>query len=84
MLRADRVRFSVARDIAPLESYDHEPIERLLYDWKWLALFFNRVNTAIGKNPLYPLDIPPPVIRKLGFVQPDCQWLCSTAHFVCR
>jgi hypothetical protein len=26
------------------------------------------VNTAMGKDPLYPFEIPPPVIRKLGFV----------------
>ena len=68
VVHADRVRFSLPRDIAPLASYDDAPIERLLYDWKWLSLFFNRVNTAMGKNPLYPFEIPPPVIRKLGFV----------------
>jgi hypothetical protein len=68
VLRADRVRFSVPRDITPLESYDHEPIERLLYDWKWLSLFFNRVNAAMGKDPLYPFDVPPPVTGKMGFV----------------
>ncbi len=68
VVQADRVRFSLPRDIAPLESYDDAPIERLLYDWKWLSLFFNRVNTSMGKNPLYPFEIPPPVIRKLGFV----------------
>jgi hypothetical protein len=33
-----------------------------------LSLFFNRVNAAMGKNPLYPFDIPPPVARKLAFV----------------
>ena len=44
------------------------PIEQLLDDWKWLSLFFNRVNAAMGKNPLYPFDIPPPVVRKLAFV----------------
>jgi hypothetical protein len=44
------------------------PIERLLEDWKWLSLCFNRVNTAMGKNPLYPFDIPPAVVRKLAFV----------------
>ena len=68
VLHADQVRFSVPRDIAPLESYDDAPIERLLYDWTWLAMFFNRVNTAMGKNPLYPFVIPPPVISKLGFI----------------
>jgi hypothetical protein len=31
-------------------------------------MFFNRVNTAMGKNPLYPFVIPPPVIGKLGFI----------------
>jgi hypothetical protein len=77
VLRCDRVRFSFSRDIAPLQSYDREPIERLLYDWKWLALFFNRVNTAMGKSPLYPFDVPPPVIRKLGFVH---RVVCETAH----
>lgn len=41
--------------------------QRLLYDWKWLSLFFNHVNTSMGKPPLYPFEIPPPVIRKLGF-----------------
>jgi hypothetical protein len=68
VLHADRVRVAVPRDIAPLESYDDAPIERLLYDWKWLSLLFNRVNTAMGKDPLYPFDIPAPVVRKLGFV----------------
>ena len=56
------------RDIVPLASYAQAPIEQLLYDWKWLALFFNRINTAMGKQPLYPFEIPPPVIGKLGFV----------------
>lgn len=68
VLHADRVRFSVPRDIVPLESYGVATIEQLLDDWKWLALFFNRVNTAMGKNPLYPFHIPPPVVRKLAFV----------------
>jgi hypothetical protein len=66
--RADKVRFAVPRDIVPLESYDDAPIERLLFDWQWLSLFFNRVNTAMGKNPLYPFTIPPPVVAKLGFI----------------
>jgi hypothetical protein len=33
-----------------------------------LSLCFNRVNTAMGKNPLYPFYIPPAVVRKLAFV----------------
>jgi hypothetical protein len=68
VLKADRVRFSAPRDIVPLESYDNAPIERLLFDWHWMSLLFNRVNTAMGKNPLYPFEIPGPVVAKLGFV----------------
>ena len=45
-----------------------EGVERLLDDWSWISLFFNRVNTAMGKNPLYPFTIPPPVVTKLDFV----------------
>jgi hypothetical protein len=33
-----------------------------------MAMFFNRVNTAMGKNPLYPFEIPPAVVTKLGFI----------------
>jgi hypothetical protein len=33
-----------------------------------LSLFFDHVNTSMGKPPPYPFEIPPPVIRKLGFV----------------
>jgi hypothetical protein len=68
ILVADRTSIAVPRDIVPLASYADAPIEQLLDDWKWLALFFNRINTAMGKPPLYPFEIPPPVIRKLGFV----------------
>jgi hypothetical protein len=67
-LSAERVRFAASRDIVALESYADVPVERLLFDWKWTALFFNRVNAAMGKNPLYPFEIPPPVTAKLGFV----------------
>jgi hypothetical protein len=56
------------QSIVPLESYSDAPIEWLLYDWTWMSLFFNRVNTAIGKSPLYPFEIPSPVAHKLGFV----------------
>lgn len=68
MLDSDQVRFTMDRDIVPLQSYADEPIERLLYDWKWLSTMFNRVNVAMGRRPLYPFDIPQPVVRKLGFV----------------
>jgi len=68
VLLADRVRFTAPRDIVPLESYADEPIERLLFDWHWMSLLFNRVNIAMGKRPVYPFDIPPAVVTKLGFV----------------
>lgn len=68
MLESDQVRFSMDRDIVPLASYADQPVERLLYDWKWLSTMFNRVNQAMGARPVYPFEIPPPVVRKLGFV----------------
>ena len=68
VLHADRVRFTAPGDVVPLESYSGVPIERLLDDWKWIALFFNRVNTAMGNGPLYPFEISLPVVEKLGFV----------------
>lgn len=68
VLQADRVRFAAPRDVVPLECYDDVPVERLLDDWSWISLFFNRVNTAMGKSPLYPFTIPPPVVTKLDFV----------------
>jgi hypothetical protein len=68
VLSAEKVRFSAPRDIVALESYAEVPVERLLFDWKWVSLFFNRVNSAMGKNPLYPFEIAPPVTAKLGFV----------------
>lgn len=68
VLLADRVRFAAPGDVVPLESYADAPVEHLLSDWKWIALFFNRVNTAMGKSPLYPFEISEPVVAKLGFV----------------
>ena len=74
------------RDIVPLESYDDVPIERMLFDWRWMSLFFNRVNTAMGKNPLYPFEIPPAVVAKLGFIhrvirqRPSAEWSIEMEH----
>ena len=68
VLHAERVRFAAPRDVIPLESYANVPIDQLLDDWKWISLFFNRVNTAMGKGPLYPFEISAPVAEKLGFV----------------
>ena len=33
-----------------------------------MSTFFNRINTSMGKPPLYPFESPPPVVAKLGFV----------------
>jgi hypothetical protein len=77
VLHADLVRFAAPRDIVPLESYDDVPIERMLFDWRWMSLFFNRVNTAMGKNPLYPFEIPRAVAGKLGFIH---RVIRETAH----
>lgn len=68
VLQANRVRFAAPGDIAPLTSYAEASVEELLDDWRWIALFFNRVNAAMGKNPLYPFEITAPVADKLGFV----------------
>ncbi|MGE0214146.1 zinc-binding metallopeptidase family protein [Mycolicibacterium sp.] len=68
VLHADRVRFRAPRDVTPSPCYDDASVHRLLDDWAWIALFFNRVNTAMGKPPLYPFTIPPPVADKLDFV----------------
>lgn len=54
-------------DITPLESDTGAPIERLLFDWNWISLFLDRVNTAMGKNPLCPFDISEAVADKLVF-----------------
>ncbi|MEZ0352300.1 putative zinc-binding metallopeptidase [Mycobacterium sp. pR1184] len=80
ILVADRASVAVPRDIVPLASYAEAPIEQLLYDWQWLALFFNRINTAMGKAPLYPFEIPPPVIRKLGFVHKVIRQVAPTGY----
>lgn len=68
ILHGDRVRFAAPGDVEPLTSYADVPVQRLLDDWRWISLFFNRVNTAMGKNPLYPFAIPGPVVDKLDFV----------------
>lgn len=68
VLHADRVRFDAPGDVIPLESYADVPIERLLSDWHFISLLLNRANTAMGKNPLYPFEISPAVVAKLGFV----------------
>lgn len=68
VLHADRVRFDTPHDVVPLQSYADVPVEQLLSDWHYISLLFNRANSAMGKNPLYPFDISPAVVHKLAFV----------------
>jgi hypothetical protein len=68
VLDAERASGYSAHPVIPLEDYSSEPIERMLDDWHWLSLLFNRVNRAMGKDDLYPFVIPDPVATKLGFV----------------
>ena len=68
VLHANRVRFSAPHDVVPLDSYADVPVERLLSDWRYVSLLLNRANTAMGKSPLYPFEISPAVVAKLGFV----------------
>ncbi len=55
-------------DVVPLESYQDEPIQRLLTDWEWMSQGFNRINRAMGFGDLYPFDIVGPVRHKLAFM----------------
>jgi len=55
-------------DVVPLESYQDEPIQRLLTDWEWMSQGFNRINRAMGFGDLYPFDLVGPVRHKLAFM----------------
>jgi len=55
-------------EIRPRTSYADASMDQILADWLPLAMFFNRVNNAMGKRDLYPFGISPPVARKLDFV----------------
>lgn len=54
--------------VAPSERYEELGFDVLLEDWRWLSLFLNRVNRALGKRDLYPFRISPPVAEKLRFI----------------
>ena len=43
-------------------------VDRMLDDWHWLSLMFNRVNRAMGQRDLYPFELTEPVKTKLAFV----------------
>lgn len=55
-------------DVRPRESYESEPIQRLLTDWEWMSQAFNRINRSMGFGDLYPFTIVVPVRQKLEFV----------------
>ncbi len=68
VLRAERVPELLTVDLVPGEDYRQVPVERILDDWRLIAMFFNRVNRAMGHDDLYPFAIPDPVARKLAFI----------------
>ncbi|MGZ8805095.1 MAG: zinc-binding metallopeptidase family protein [Microbacterium sp.] len=55
-------------DVIPQESYENEPVQRLLNDWEWMSQAFNRINRSMGFGDLYPFDIVKPVREKLGYM----------------
>ncbi|CAN5567063.1 putative zinc-binding metallopeptidase [soil metagenome] len=59
---------SVGGDVRPLMDYSAESMERMLDDWHWLSMMFNRVNRTMGQHDLYPFGLPGPVIAKLAFM----------------
>jgi len=68
VLSADRVPGIIDHDIVPEGDYRELGLDRMLGDWHWLALMFNRVNRAMGQRDLYPFVLTDPVIEKLRFV----------------
>ena len=68
VLDSTRVSGIVDHDIVPAHDYRELGIGRMLDDWHWLSLMFNRVNRAMGQRDLYPFDLPDPVVAKLAFV----------------
>ena len=68
VLSAARLDGLIDHDIVPRASYLDHGIEDVIADWRWLSLFFNAVNHAMGKDDLYPFRLVEPAVRKLGFV----------------
>ncbi|WP_036507559.1 zinc-binding metallopeptidase family protein [Nocardioides sp. URHA0020] len=68
VLKADRVPQLLTEDVEPGLDYGDRTVDQILDDWRVLAIFFNRVNRAMGHADLYPFTIPDPVTRKLAFV----------------
>lgn len=68
VLDASRLEGLIDQDIIPLASYSDHEMADVMADWRWLSLFFNAVNHAMGKDDLYPFRLVEPVVRKLAFV----------------
>lgn len=68
VLDAGRVRGIIEHDIVPASDYSELGLDRMLEDWHWLSLMFNRVNRTMGQRDLYPFTLSPPVIEKLRLV----------------
>lgn len=68
VLHADRVGGVIEQNVEPRSSYRDAPMSEMLWDWKWLSLFFNRINHSMGKGDLYPFTLTEPVRHKLDFV----------------
>ena len=68
VLDASRVQGIVEQNVVPEFDYRELGIERMLHDWRWLSLMFNRVNRSMGQHDLYPFSLPEPVVEKLAFV----------------
>jgi len=68
VLDASRVPGIVDEDVVPLSDYREAGVDRMLDDWHWLSLMFNRVNRAMGHRDLYPFTLEPPVVEKLTYV----------------
>lgn len=58
----------IDRPVTPRWTYGADEFDELMRDWRWLSLFFNRVNRAMGKPDLYPFTITQPVAAKMRFV----------------
>ncbi len=68
VLSAARVQGIISHDIVPETNYTDLGIDRMLDDWRWLSLMFNRVNRAMGQGDLYPFTLTDPVKEKLRYV----------------
>ncbi|MGY6501086.1 MAG: zinc-binding metallopeptidase family protein [Acidimicrobiales bacterium] len=68
VLRSAGLGPQMPAEVAARPSYLDADIDTVLDDWRWLAMFFNRINRSMGHRDLYPFAIVQPVADKLGFV----------------